>query len=105
VAENILTAAEAATVLRTEETDQNMLDLLPQVDAYIANATGRSWEADDPVRPEAKAAARMLLVMWFENPAMLGNGSVLTFGLTAMLVQLEAVALALAEAEAAEAEA
>lgn len=102
---NILLPAEAATVLRTEATDQNMLDLLPQVDAYIANATGRNWESDDSIRPEAKAAARMLLVMWFENPAMLGNGSVLSFGLTAALVQLEALALELAEAEAAEAEA
>lgn len=90
---NILLAAEAATVLRTESTDQNMLDLLPQVDAYIANATGRKWEEDNPIRPEAKAAARMLLVMWHENPAMLGSGSALNFGLTAVLVQLEAIAL------------
>ena len=102
---NILLAAEAATVLRTEVTDQNMLDLLPQVDAYIANATGRNWESDETIRPEAKSAARMLLVMWHENPAMIGSTNVLHFGLTAVLVQLEALALELAEVEAAEAEA
>ena len=105
MADNILSAAEAATVLRTEATDQNMLDLLPQVDAYIANATGRKWESDDPIRPEAKSAARMLLVMWHENPAMIGSTNVLNFGLTAVLMQLEAIVLELEEAEEAEAEA
>jgi hypothetical protein len=91
---NILTAAEAATVLRTVDTDQNMLDLLPQVDAYIQNATGRDWTQDNPIRPEVKSAARMLLTMWYENPAMLASGiSSLSHGLAAALVQLEALGL------------
>ena len=35
----------------------------------------------------------MLLVMWFENPAMVGSLNVLDFGLKAVLAQLEALAL------------
>ncbi len=97
---NILTPSEAANVLRTEVTDALLLDLLPQVDAYIREATGRDWAADTPIHPEAKSAARMLLVMWYENPAMLGSGiSSLSHGLSAALTQLEAKALELAEAE------
>jgi len=92
---NILTPTEAATVLRTAEDDQNMLDLLPLVDAYIKNATGRDWVADDPVRPEAKSAARMLLVRWHEDPGGMAAGAALGFGLSAALVQLEALALTL----------
>lgn len=100
---NILTAAEAANTLRTDASDPAMLDLLAGVDAYICNATGRDWAADNPVQPTAKAAARMLLVMWYENPAMLASGlGALPFGLSAALVQLEALALELAELEEAE---
>lgn len=98
---NILTPTEAATVLRTATNDQNMLDLLPQVDSYIKNATGRDFSADAQIRPEAKAAARMLMVMWYEDPGMLASGSsVLGAGLSAALAQLEAIAIVLAEAEA-----
>jgi hypothetical protein len=90
----ILTAAEAAAVLRVDDDDEDMLAVLPLVDAYIRNATGRNWAADDPIREEAKAAARMLLVQWHENPAMLSSGmSSLEFGLNAALTQLEAIAL------------
>lgn len=94
---NILTAAEAAAALRCETTDPDMLGLLPQVDAYIKNATGHDWAADQPagtVRQEAKSAARMLLTMWHENPAMLASGmATLGFGLSAALMQLEEIAL------------
>lgn len=90
---NILTASEGATVLRCEVTDADMLALLPLVDDYIKGATGHDWAADSTVNPKAKAAARMLLVMWHENPGMTGIGSSLNFGLTAMLVQLEGLAL------------
>jgi hypothetical protein len=95
---NILTAAEAANVLRCDVADANMLALLPSVDAYIQNATGRDWTADNPVRPEAKAAARMLMVRWHEDPGGMAAGSALSFGLAACLVQLEALALALESA-------
>jgi hypothetical protein len=84
---------EAAVVLRCESTDENMLALLPQVDAYIQQATGRDWTVDSPISPVAKSAARMLLVMWHENPGMIGNMSSLNFGLTSALVQLESLAL------------
>jgi len=91
---NILTAAEAATVLRTTATDAAMLALLPLVDSYLKQATGHDWAADNPVRPEAKSAAQMLITMWYENPSMTASGiSSLTFGLQAALVQLEAIAL------------
>ncbi len=91
---NILTAAEAANVLRTSVTDAAMLQLLPQVDSYLKLATGHDWAADSTVRPEAKSAAQMLITMWYENPAMTASGiSSLTFGLQAALVQLEAIAL------------
>lgn len=93
---NILTTTEAANVLRTETSDPNLVDLLPQVDAYIQQATGRDWTADTTIHPLAKAAARMLLVMWHENPAMMANGMTgLFFGFAAVLSQLEAVHLQL----------
>jgi hypothetical protein len=99
---NILTADEAATVLRCAEDDQLMLDLLDQVDAYINNATGWDWRAEYPEEayPEAKSAARMLLVKWHENPGMAGSAEdALSFGLRAALMQLKALALELAELE------
>lgn len=88
----ILTAAEAAHVLRTVDTDPAMLDLLPLVDAYIKRATGHNWAADTTIAPEAKAAARILLTLWFENPGQMANGQgALPQGLTAALTQLEAL--------------
>lgn len=90
---NILTASEASIVLRCEVTDPDMLALLPLVDAYIRNATGHDWAADASIRSEAKSAARMMLVLWHENPGMVNSSSGLGFGLSAALVQLEAIAL------------
>jgi len=92
---NILTELEGAAVLRCDENDQNMLDLLPQVDGYIQYATGRDWTVDSPIRAEAKAAARMLLVRWHEDPGGMGAGGALGYGLAAALMQLEALALQL----------
>lgn len=90
---SILSTAEAANVLRCAETDANMIDLLPMVDAYIERATGHDWAADDPAAPEAKAAARMLLVRWHEDPGGMAAGTALGQGLSAALGQLEALAL------------
>jgi hypothetical protein len=92
---NILSETEAATVLRTTETDSNMIDLLPLVDAYIQRATGRDWTKDTSIYAEAKAAARMLLVRWHEDPGGMAAGSALGFGLSSALTQLEALALEL----------
>lgn len=89
----ILTPAEAAAVLRVSDEDADMLALLPLVDRYIINATGYDWRQDETIREDAKSAARMLLVMWHENPAMIGTVGVLEFGLNAALMQLEVIAL------------
>lgn len=90
----ILTAAEAATVLRCTETDEDMLALLPIVDGYLKNATGHDWAADSPINPTAKSAARILITLWHENPGMIGNSTIsLDIGLRSVLVQLEALAL------------
>lgn len=90
----ILTIQEAATVLRCDTDDPNMLDLLPLVDKYIQDATGHDWAQDEPVYASAKAAARMLLVLWHENPGMISSGMTsLSWGLSAALSQLEARAL------------
>lgn len=89
----ILTTAEAAHVLRCDETDPAMLDLLPQVDAYIRGATGRDWTTDTTIHPTAKSAARMLLVLWHEDPGRIGNGGSLNFGLQSALMQLKAEAM------------
>jgi hypothetical protein len=74
-----------------------MLELLDLVDGYIEQATGRDWAEDTVVVPQAKAAARMLLVTWYENPSMItpvgAGGASLGFGLAAALTQLEALGL------------
>ncbi len=90
---NILTAVEAANVLRCAVDDVRLLDLLPQIDAYIKTATGHAWEGDETIHKTAKAAARMLLVQWFEDPGMMVGGQALSFGLHACLTQLQALAL------------
>lgn len=90
---NILTPFEAAIVLRCNETDANMLALLPGVDAYLKQATGRDWAKENPVPEEARNAARMLLVLWQENPAMQGSVPSQSFGLIACISQLAAMAL------------
>lgn len=90
---NILTVSEAANALRCEQDDENMLDLLPLVDAYIQNATGHDWAADSTVHESAKAAARILLALWHENPAQISTQGALPWGLSAALAQLEALAL------------
>lgn len=91
---NILTASEASVVLRTETTDADMLALLPMVDDYIKNATGHDWTSDATIDPSAKAAARMLIAQWHENPMMVGSeSSMLGPGLKAVLTQLEVKSL------------
>ena len=99
---SILTTFEAANVLRCEENDPTMLDLLEQVSAFIENATGWKWSEDGVISASAKSAARMLLVQWFENPAQTGSEYEvpLTFGLNAVLLQLKAEAVRLKELEA-----
>jgi hypothetical protein len=86
----ILTPSEAANWVRSTETDQIMLMLMPQVDAYLERATGRDWSADAVIHPMAKTAAGALLVNWYDNPSFAGNGMQ---GLSDVLIQLEVEAL------------
>ena len=92
--DHILTTAEAAAVLRCDEDDQNMLLLLPAIDAYIKMGTGHDWAADSTIREEAKNAARIALVQWHEDPGMtLSELRTLSLGFNACMTQLEAIAL------------
>jgi hypothetical protein len=101
MANNVLTEEEAAIALRCDEDDPNLLELLPLVDAYLKQATGRDWANDDPVPPEAKSAARLLLIQMHENPGGLPVSgqmtSGLTFGLPAALLQLKVLGMELVE--------
>jgi hypothetical protein len=90
---NILTATQAANALRVSNTDVRLVDLLPQVDEYIKNATGHDWSLDATINPTAISAATLLIVQWFDNPSMIGTEGSLGHGLTAALTQLEALAL------------
>ena len=90
---NILTAAEAARVVAVDETDEKLLDVLPQVDAYVNGATGRDWTKDTTIDPEAKAAARLQLALTYDLMAM--NQSqidALRRALVSSLSRLEAMA-------------
>lgn len=87
---NLLTPTEAAQFLRTDETDALMLQMLPLVDSYVQNATGRDWTADTDVHPSARSAALVLALAWYDNPVSMGQG---VDAVTPLLVQLEAEAL------------
>lgn len=95
---SILTPTEAASVLRCDVDDQIMLDLLYPISAFIEGATGWQWSADAEINNNAKSAARMLLVTWYENPSQMGTDETpLAFGLNAVLLQLKAEARRLRE--------
>lgn len=89
----ILTASEAANAIRVDATDADLLALLPLVDAFVNRATGRDWTQDGTINNLAKNAARMLIVQWYDNPAQVGDGNSLAFGLKNTLMQLESEAL------------
>lgn len=96
---SILTNSEAMAMLRLDGsvTDHPQLTtLLPAIDDFIKNGTGRDWAADSMVSPLAKMAAQMLLTQWYDNPAAVGKADELRFGLSSLLGQLEAKALQLA---------
>ena len=91
---NILTPTEAAAVLRCEATDPKLEILLPQVDQFIKLGTGRDWTLDEPISPNAKAAARILLVRAFEDPgAIVATPTAMIYGLDAVMMQLEVEAI------------
>ncbi len=92
---NILTAAEAALILRCDVADPLMLALLPSVDAYIKNGTGRDWAKDSTIDATAKAAA-LLYIDCLHEGGWPSEGLRLAFD--SLLVQLEALALQLERA-------
>ena len=67
--------------------------ILPQVDAYVNGATGHDWTADETVNPEAKAAARIYLVLLYDLMSMQQNQTdALNRALASSLARLEAQA-------------
>jgi hypothetical protein len=87
---NILNAAEAANFIRSTTDDAVMLQLLPLADTYLSQATGHDWATDATKHNTAKMAAGVLLTYWYDNPNAIGQAPE---ALTALLVQLEAIAL------------
>lgn len=93
---NILTADEAARVVMTDPTDERLLDLLPQVDAYVQQATGWNWAADATISPVAKSAARLQLALMYDLGAMQPSQlNILRSALICSLTQLEAISTGL----------
>jgi hypothetical protein len=96
---NILTLDEAARAAAVEHNDEKLLDILPQVDAYVNGATGHDWAADNPIHPEAKAAARLYLVLFYDLMSMQpGQIAALNRALVSVLTRLEALAADLEDA-------
>lgn len=89
----ILTTTQAANALRVLESDPRMVDLLPVIDAYIENTTGRDWSQDATKNKIAVSVATMLLVQWYEDPGAMGGTHDMPHGITAHLTLLEAEAL------------
>lgn len=87
----LITLDEAKGLLRIDGTDNDPIlnTILSAVDQYILNATGKDFTGD----PVAKMAATMLLVAWFENPAMIGQYDEMHYGATNLITQLQAKAL------------
>lgn len=93
---NILTPDEASRVVKVDPADEVLADILPQVDAYIREATGRDWTLDDPIKPEAKSAARLQLALFYDLGAMQPSQlAVLRAGLLSALAQLETISIGL----------
>lgn len=89
---NILSAEEAARVVAVDPSDEKLLDMLPQADAYIKQATGRDWTSDSPVHSAAKAAARFYLALNYDLMAMQQNQiDALNRALINCLIQLESI--------------
>lgn len=90
---NILTVEEAARAVAVDPTDEKLLDVMPQVDAYIYGATGRDWTADETINPEAKTAASIYLVLIYDLMSMQQNQiDALTRALVSSLARLETIA-------------
>lgn len=97
----ILTLQEAADILKLEVvSDYPQLPiLLPSVDEYIKDSTGKDWGVDDPIDPTAKMAAVVLLVNWFDNPGAIGSIDGFRKTMIDLTGKLQAKALVLAASE------
>jgi hypothetical protein len=91
----ILTTQEAADVLGYDSPDEMPGDvvniLLPGIDGFLKNATGKDWGAEEEIDPDAKMAARVLLRRWFDDPGMVGGAK--DVGVLSLIGQLHAKAL------------
>ncbi len=89
----ILTTQEAADMLGLDDPANypKLNVILPAVDDFIKNATGKDWAADTVIDPVSKIAATVLLVRWFEDPGMIGKADDL--GIIGLIKQLAAKAL------------
>ena len=65
---SILTTIEEATVFSCEIDDQNMLDLLEQVTAFVENATGWEWSQDEVINASAKSSQGRVRRLSVLNP-------------------------------------
>jgi hypothetical protein len=92
----ILTSDEAYQALDYNSADELPLKvtsiILPAVDDYLKNATGKDWGALTAtytvIDPLAKQVAAVLLVRWLNNPDMVGQ--VIDAPVLALIAQLEA---------------
>lgn len=91
----ILTSTEAKDILRLEAggTYPVLSIVLPAIDDYLHQATGHDWAADTSIDPVAKGAAMMLLVQWYENPAMIGSIDNMQYGISNVIEMLTARSL------------
>lgn len=82
----ILTKEEAAGVLKLENVaDYPTLDIiLPAIDDYLKDATGKDWAAAS--NPLAKMIASVLLARWFQDTGLIGK--VEDQGLIGLITQL-----------------
>lgn len=91
----ILTPQDAADVLGYDSPDEMPGDvtkiLLPGIDGFLKNATGKDWGAEEEIDPDAKMAARVLLRRWFDDPGMVGATK--DVGILSLIGQLHAKAL------------
>jgi hypothetical protein len=87
----LISLEEAKQLLRIDGTDYDQIlnQILPAVDQYLLDATGKDFSGD----AVAKMAAGMLVMLWFENPSMIGKVEEMTYGLTNLIKQLQAKAL------------
>jgi len=88
----ILTEEEAMKILdytTVEDMPGKITEiLLPAIDDYLKNATGKDWGKDETIDPLAKSTAGVLLIRWFEDPGQIEN--VNDIGLVTLINQLEA---------------